>query len=374
MSLADLFVSTAILDGGPAIGKAEVVGRLLTLLAQAGHIPHDDVPALQNAVMRREQLGTTGIGRGVAVPHAKHAAVVRPLGILAVCRRPVWFDSLDGEPVDIVALILSPRDRPGIHLGEASRGSEVLSRNLADEGFCGRLRQARSAEEIEDVVQAAGGGMTRRDWLACTDPAAMLLLLRDRRLLTQRKARLFGAACCRRLWHLLSEEGRRAVEAIERHADGLAGWEELDAARRAFTAGLGGASGPASLAHVAVSYLLAEPGPDPAGFALDLSPWAAQAGGDRAAEPAAQAGVVRCLFGSPPLRSAVRPEWLAWGGGVVARLARSSYDEGVFDGLPVLADALEESGCIDAEMLGHLRGPGPHGKGCFVLDLLLGLC
>jgi mannitol/fructose-specific phosphotransferase system IIA component (Ntr-type) len=369
MSLSDLFVRTAILDGGPDLGKAKVVDRLATLLAGAGHVPQADVPAIIAAVLRRERLGSTGIGRGVAVPHARHAAVGRPTGVLAVCRWPVEFDAVDGEPADIVALILSPPDRPGIHLGEASRGSEALSRHLADDGFRGRLRQARSAEEVEDVVQAAGGGMARRDWLACTDPAAMLRLLRDRRLITGRKARLFGAACCRRLWGLLPDEGRRAVEAVERHAEGTAGRDDLDAARRAFTGGLGGVSGTASLAAAAVSYLLAEAGPDPAGHALDLSPWAAQAAGDRAA----QAAILRCLFGSPPFRPAVRPEWLSFGGGVVPRLAQAIYDEKAFVRLPVLADALEEAGATDAEMLGHLRGPGPHTCGCHVLDALLGM-
>lgn len=146
--------------------------------------------------------------------------------------------------------------------------------------------------------------MIRREWLACTDPAAMLRLLRDRGLLTERKARLFGAACCRRFWQRLSAEGRRVVEVVEGEADGLAGREERDAARGAFTAGRGEASGPAFFANAAVSYLLAEPGLDPAGYALDLSPWAAQAAGDQAGELAAQAGIIRRLFGPPPFQTA----------------------------------------------------------------------
>src|SRR4051794_2756548 len=120
MPLADLFNTTAILQCGPTLGKADLVGRLLTLMAEAGHVPHADVPSIQAAVLRRERLGSTGIGRGLAVPHARHPAVDRPLGILGVCRPPVNFDSLNAESVDIVALILSPPDRPGRHLGEAS--------------------------------------------------------------------------------------------------------------------------------------------------------------------------------------------------------------------------------------------------------------
>src|SRR5262245_56052223 len=145
MPLADIFDTTAIIDGGPDLPKAKLVGHLLTLLAQTGNVPHADVPALQIAILRRERLGSTGIGRGLAVPHAKHHAVQRPLGMLAVCRPPLEFDALDGEPVEIIALFLSPPDRPGQHLGEASRGSEALVRRLADENFCGRLRRAGSA-------------------------------------------------------------------------------------------------------------------------------------------------------------------------------------------------------------------------------------
>lgn len=372
MSLGNLFVVTAVLDGGPAVGKADLVARLATLLAEAGHVPHADVPGITAAVLRREGLGSTGIGRGVAGPHAKHAAVARPVGVLAVCHPPIWFDAIDAEPVDIVALVLTPPDRPGQHLGEASRGSERLIRRLADEAFCRLLRRAASAEEIEELVQAEDGGMTRREWSECSDPAAMLRMLRDRRLLTERKARLFGAACCRRHWDLLPGEGRRAVVAVERHADGLEGREELDAARRSFTAVIGEASGQAWFARVAVSYLLADARHDPAGHALDLSPWAAQAGQDQAGEQAAQAAILRCLFGSPPFRSAARPEWLAFGDGIVPKLARGIHDERAFDRMPVLADALEDAGCTDADMLGHLRGPGPHARGCHVLDVLIG--
>ena len=372
MRFGDFFVRTAILDGGPALGKAELVGRLVTLLADAGQLPGELLSDVLAAVLRRERLGSTGIGRGLAIPHAKHPAVQRPLGVLATCRRPVEFDAIDGEPVDIIALCLFPPDRPGQHLGEVSRGSEGLVRRLADAGFCGRLRQAESAEEVEEIVQAVEGGMNQKQWNACKNPAAMLRLLRDRGLLTERKARLFGAGCCRRLWDLLPEEGRRAIEVVERHADDQVGRGELDTARGAFTATLGEASGPA-FASVAVSYLLAEARHDPAGYALDLSPWAAGAGQDREGELAAQAGVVRCLFGSSPFRAvAIRLEWLAFGEGVVGKLARGIHDEGAFDRMPILADALEEAGATDEEVLGHLRGASPHARGCWLVDLLTG--
>ncbi len=366
MRLANLFVRTAILDG-LVPGKAELVGRLLTLLAQEGHLPPAQVPKILNAVLRREQLGSTGVGGGVAIPHAKHPAVTRPLGILAVCRKPVEFDALDGEPADIIALCLFPVGRPEQHLGEASRGSERLLRGLADEGFCRRLRQAESAEEIEEIVQAEDG-MTRREWAACKDPAAMLLLLQDQGLHTERKARLFGCACCRRLVGLLPEEGRRAIEVVERYVDGLASREEVDAARRAFTAGSGNPER-AFPTYLAMTYLMSKSRHDPARW---ISRGAAQAAGDQAAELAAQADIIRCLFGSPPFRLAIRQEWLSFGDGTVTKMARGIYEERAFDRMPILADALLDAGCGDEILLGHLRGPGQHWRGCWVLDLLVG--
>jgi hypothetical protein len=69
---------------------------------------------------------------------------------------------------------------------------------------------------------------------------------------------------------------------------------------------------------------------------------------------------------------AVDPSWLAWNGGTVRNLAQSIYDERAFDRLPVLADALEDAGCADADLLGHLRGPGPHARGCWAVDRILG--
>ena len=91
------------------------------------------------------------------------------------------------------------------------------------------------------------------------------------------------------------------------------------------------------------------------------------------AERLAQADLVRDLFGPLPFRPvSVNRAWLAWDGGTVAKLAAATYEERAFDRLPILADALEEAGCADAELLGHLRGPGPHVRGCWVLDLLLG--
>jgi hypothetical protein len=92
-----------------------------------------------------------------------------------------------------------------------------------------------------------------------------------------------------------------------------------------------------------------------------------------AAESAAQAAFLRCVVGNPfrvPLT--IAPALLAWGGGTVRRVAEDIYERGTFDQLPVLADALDESGCSDPAILGHLRFGGEHYRGCHVLDAILG--
>jgi hypothetical protein len=79
-----------------------------------------------------------------------------------------------------------------------------------------------------------------------------------------------------------------------------------------------------------------------------------------------------CLKLGAAAECAIEPTWLAWNGGTVVRLARTIYEGRRFEDLPVLADALEDAGCNNAEILGHLRGPGPHVRDCLPLDLLLG--
>jgi hypothetical protein len=85
-----------------------------------------------------------------------------------------------------------------------------------------------------------------------------------------------------------------------------------------------------------------------------------------------EAAVLRDLFGNPIRSTRIDPAWLTWNGGTIPKLAQAVYDDRAFDRLPVLADALEEAGCTNTEILAHCRGPGPHVRGCWAVDLLLG--
>jgi hypothetical protein len=241
--------------------------------------------------------------------------------------------------------------------------------------------------------------MTEAEWLACTDPQKMLNFLRA----SERKLRLFAVACCRRIWCLLDDDrSRRAVEVTERYVDGLAALSELRTADEAATDAYNDATGafyrmrtdsspPASTRPYAAAMHVTDPrvwrlhGPADcaasSGFKNRRGP-SDQADVDAATalERVAQAKLLRDVIGPLPFRPVpLDPAWLAWHDATIPKLAEAAYDDrdlpsGHLDAhrLAVLADALEDAGCSDPEILGHCRGSGPHVRGCWVIDLLLG--
>jgi hypothetical protein len=209
----------------------------------------------------------------------------------------------------------------------------------------------------------------------------MLEFVRGGGKASARKLRLLACAVARRLWPLLrGTRGRRAVEVAERYADGGASARDLWAARVAAQPARlrlgGGWSAPATAPAAVV-------GVDP-GWAAASALRAAQVDaahlGLGAPVAAAHCALVRCLFGPLPFRRAAADgAWLSWDGGAVVQLARAAYDgrhaqRGTLDNarLAVLADALLDAGCTNEELLGHLRSPGPHARGCWSVDVLLG--
>jgi mannitol/fructose-specific phosphotransferase system IIA component (Ntr-type) len=120
-------------------------------LLEAGKIAPTEHEGIVKAILKREELGSTGIGRGVAVPHTKHASVNRLVGTVAVSPEGVDFDSLDGEKGQLFFLLVSPPDRPGDHL----RALENISRQLRNDTFCRFLKQAKSAEDVKVLLEEA---------------------------------------------------------------------------------------------------------------------------------------------------------------------------------------------------------------------------
>ncbi len=89
------------------------------------------------------------------------------------------------------------------------------------------------------------------------------------------------------------------------------------------------------------------------------------------AEAGVQAHLLRDIIGNPFRPDALDPSWLAWNDGAIRKMAQLIYDDRAFDRLPLLADALEDAGCTDADILAHCRGGGEHVRGCWVVDLIL---
>ena len=144
MRMSDFVVRQAIIPDLHAGTKEAVIRGMVQSLHAAGHFRGADVEDIIRAILKRELLGSTGIGRGVAIPHTKHAGVDRLVGTVAVSHTGVPFESLDGEPVFIFVLLISPQDRPGDHL----RALENVSRCLRDDNFVRALRQGTTREEI----------------------------------------------------------------------------------------------------------------------------------------------------------------------------------------------------------------------------------
>lgn len=151
MKLSDFVVKDAIIVDLQATAKEEAIREIVRSLHQAGRLTEGDLEGVSRAILGREELGSTGIGQGVAVPHTRHPTVDHLLGTVALSRKGVEFAALDGEPVNIFFLLISPPNQPGDHL----RALENISRHLKNEEFVSFLRQARTREAVIEVLEEA---------------------------------------------------------------------------------------------------------------------------------------------------------------------------------------------------------------------------
>jgi len=151
MKFSDFMNVKAIRSVLKARSKEGAIEELVGALVEAGAIRSDERNSIVKAIMKREELGSTGIGRGVAVPHTKHPSVERLVGTVGVSPDGVEFSSLDGEKVQLFFLLVSPPDRPGDHL----RALENISRQLRDDTFCRFLKQSKNAEDIQQLLEEA---------------------------------------------------------------------------------------------------------------------------------------------------------------------------------------------------------------------------
>ena len=123
---SDLFAGDGVIYELDVATKSEAVEALVRKLSDSGHVRMQDVESIVKAVMRREELGSTAIGSGVAVPHATHEVVQRFVGIIGHVPGGIEFDSLDGEPVSRVFLLLSPPNERAVHLRALEQISQII--------------------------------------------------------------------------------------------------------------------------------------------------------------------------------------------------------------------------------------------------------
>jgi hypothetical protein len=220
--------------------------------------------------------------------------------------------------------------------------------------------------------------MKETTWRRLTSPD----LRSVRGKVSNRKLWLFTVDCCRRIWELFpSEACRNVVDVLERYADGAASEEELETAAEDGWFSDTDPGYPYDLNTSAYARTVIKHAPDAqdgwnaADGAIEWVRAAAIAAGTYTPEEElrAQANILRDICGPLLFRSvAIDPAWLVWNNGTVVKIAQAIYDERAFDRLPIIADALEDAGCTDPDILHHCRQSGEHVRGCWVVDLLLG--
>ncbi len=227
--------------------------------------------------------------------------------------------------------------------------------------------------------------MTEAEWLASIDPDPMLDFLRGKA--SDRKLRLFACACVRRVWLRMEEAVvPEEVEKSERFADGEASKQELRAARSQL--GARGGYSAAWAANNALHAVLESEAEVAARRAIShaadflyfltieekhpaLSENRGAAVAAREVERRELTDVVREVFGNPFRPQSIESSWLTWNDETVVRLSEAIYEARAFDQMPILADALQDAGCHDTKILNHCRQPGPHVRGCWIIDMLL---
>lgn len=155
MKFADFILLDAVRTEIHATDKEGVIREMVQSLLDAGGIPKNEFEGIVKSIIKREELGSTGIGRGIAVPHTKHPSVDKLVGTIAVSHTGIDFDSLDCEKVYLFFLIISPLERPGEHL----RALEHITRQLKDDTFCRFLKQAKVKEDILTLIEESDNNM-----------------------------------------------------------------------------------------------------------------------------------------------------------------------------------------------------------------------
>jgi len=147
MKIHEILSTKGIKIGLEAMDKEEALKELVDILSKVQNI--GDSKAIVKALVERENLGSTGIGQGIAIPHGKTDRVQDLVAVMAVSRKGVNFDSLDGEPVYIFFLLVAPKESAGPHLKALAQ----ISRLLRDSYFCELIRKCETSAQLYDLIK-----------------------------------------------------------------------------------------------------------------------------------------------------------------------------------------------------------------------------
>ena len=151
LKFSQLVAPGAIVAQVKSSQRDEVIAELLDSVVASGTVPNALREELLLRVMERERKGSTGFGRGVAVPHVKHKGVTRMTAAIGLSQRGIDFNALDKQPVHSVVLLVSPEDKPEDHL----QAMEVIFKNLSKETFRRMLRQSATSDDVRQLLNDA---------------------------------------------------------------------------------------------------------------------------------------------------------------------------------------------------------------------------
>ncbi|MDX2115476.1 MAG: PTS sugar transporter subunit IIA [Planctomycetota bacterium] len=151
MKISEIVPQGAIVPRLVSVERDDVVAEIMDALVAAGLVRQDMRKEMIDAVLERERRGSTGFGKGVAVPHVKHTAIPRMSAAIALSENGIDFNALDKQPVYSVILLLSPAGSPEEHL----QAMEVIFKNLSQDKFRRFLRQATTVEDVRTLLEDA---------------------------------------------------------------------------------------------------------------------------------------------------------------------------------------------------------------------------
>jgi hypothetical protein len=357
----------------------QALARLIELL-QAGHAADPSKPFHSGSSSMPSgpvaSLGSHPLDPAPDVCAVRHFIDRGKALLLRTDRDRLAFESIrDSDPAGAAALLAATRDAARDARQHLSRLSELVLAGHA-------IDPTKAGPPSEGLRLFAR--RTEEDWLACDRLYVMCRMIRPldygvRVRFSRRKWRLFAAACIRRVCHVFRDPRTLAkVDAAERFADGSLSQEELDRiSKLAYDQTNPDCSGlrdqPLRAPAACLWQALNLRGGFEAGRASGSAGWARAASGRGRDEESAQKALLRDVFGHPFREIVFADDWRAFNDGAAAKLARLIHDERSFDLMPLLGDALEDAGCVEPAILEHCRGAGPHVRGCWVVDGVLGL-